>query len=394
MVYGAQTLSWSKWNDMKLGRRKTTGLFLTLIVLLGPKPGWAQEHSLECAKDQNIAAKTCSIASKSNENLLKAVADYCTKYADQKSQEELENAIYRFAASEDGGGLSKEHYKLQMNDLEERIIHLKKKISQVPAEERVAKEKRKKELKEKMKVLSQAILESDNEGQTSKISPEYDLLSNEFFKLGGYEDENYEAALEDVVAQLTTFKNIYKKMVTEDAGEDPKMAIGKIVITETAAQFKLKAKYKDCGLTDVEIFSIAFYSYTGSSAINTALRSNAPDRLTGVAALIIAINSGLKKLAPYEGQVKRGADLPKEILADHIPGNVVTYKAFTSSSTGGGFGASSRFIIEGKTGRYIAPLSHSPQEEEVLFPNGAKFKILSRQRANSFITNITMVEVD
>ncbi len=79
-------------------------LFVTsLLTLISLNFVWAQEKSLECAKDEKIveeapAAKTCSIASKSNESLLKAVADACTKYADQMSQEEVENSVSKFAA--------------------------------------------------------------------------------------------------------------------------------------------------------------------------------------------------------------------------------------------------------------------------------------------------------
>ncbi len=228
-----------------------------------------------------------------------------------------------------------------------------------------------------------------------KASDEYWFIKSELVKLGSFNDENYETQLASLEGDLATQQKLYKAMDLGSAEEEQMITAGKKLIKKTATGFKLRQKFKDCGLTDTEIYAIAYYSSLGYNSMNQALRSKVTDNLANVAGLIMAVNSGLQKLAPYKGQVKRGASLPKEILAEHIPGNVVTYKAFTSASTKLGFTyPAHHFIIEGKTGRYIAPLSFSIDEEEVLFPSGTKFKILSRENLNDGEVNFTMVEVD
>ena len=61
----------------------------------------------------------------------------------------------------------------------------------------------------------------------------------------------------------------------------------------------------------------------------------------------------------------------------HCKGCIVTYDAYTSASAEDGFEASHMFVIQSKNGKYVAPLSESAGEEEVLFAPGAKFKILN-----------------
>ncbi len=129
-----------------------------------------------------------------------------------------------------------------------------------------------------------------------------------------------------------------------------------------------------CGLTLDELLALTLYTGSYYGSLNKALRQG---RAESVKPFTDVLVSALKKIKPYTGTVKRGADLPAEAAKKYSVGAVVTYPGFTSSSVGTGFGGKYNFVIRSKTGRLIAPYSGSYGELEVLFPAGARFKVLS-----------------
>ena len=105
------------------------------------------------------------------------------------------------------------------------------------------------------------------------------------------------------------------------------------------------------------------------------------------------VYKAIDKIKKETSLVKRGADLPKEVLDQHCLNCVVEYKAFTSTSKENGFKRIHRFIIQSKTGRYIDPISSNPGEQEILFKPGTKFKVLKIQKNDKDI-EFTMEEVN
>lgn len=154
---------------------------------------------------------------------------------------------------------------------------------------------------------------------------------------------------------------------------------------------KLANQYK---LTPAEIGTIRGYTGDVFVQVNSALR-NGGDELKIAEPYIKVLSRALNKLPKYktadpsllprwvlfwqDGPVQRGASLPKAVLKQHQVGDVVTYDAFTSTSLDHGFYSQHHFIISSHCGRNIEKISAYPNEREVLFLPGAKFKILDRK---------------
>lgn len=124
------------------------------------------------------------------------------------------------------------------------------------------------------------------------------------------------------------------------------------------------------------------YTGLGYRDLNDALRGNAVE--ASHLARIEAIKNALQKLPPYRGPVVRGTDLPPEVLAEYRPGEVITEKAFLSTSTNPAvarstaFSGNVEFRIFSNTGRDISSVSLFPGEGEVLFPPGSRFYVAGK----------------
>jgi hypothetical protein len=136
------------------------------------------------------------------------------------------------------------------------------------------------------------------------------------------------------------------------------------------------------GLTSDELLALADYTGSGHEDLNSALRSDALD--ASQHARVDALNSALEKLPTYEGPVVRGSNLPPEVVAQYHPGEVVTENAFLSTTTNPAvaqspaFGGNVEFRILSSTGRDVSYFSMFPAEQEILFPAGTKFYVLSK----------------
>ncbi len=135
-------------------------------------------------------------------------------------------------------------------------------------------------------------------------------------------------------------------------------------------------------MTSRDLSSFDDYTGPGHGDLNDALRNHALD--ASQRERVDALNRALEKLPPYEGLVVRGSDIPPEMLARYRPGEVITEHAFLSTSLNPAVARSSAFAgnvefrIVSLTGRDISSFSRFSAEQEVLFPSGTKFYVVSK----------------
>jgi hypothetical protein len=135
-------------------------------------------------------------------------------------------------------------------------------------------------------------------------------------------------------------------------------------------------------LTSDDLLALADYTGSGYQDLNSALRSDALD--ASQHARVDALNNALEKLPAYDGLVIRGTNLPPEVLAQYRPGEVITEDAFLSTTTNPAvarspsFAGNVEFRIMSSTGRDISSISMFPGEQEILFPAGSKFLVVSK----------------
>lgn len=137
--------------------------------------------------------------------------------------------------------------------------------------------------------------------------------------------------------------------------------------------------------------TLATYHY---KSLNSVLRGHPHPNERELRRLADLITISLLKLPPYSGGCVRFADLTVQQIAGYSPGSIVEEVAFTSSSADLSF---RRFVgvsytMTSKSGRKIAFMSKFPNEDEVLFPPGAKFLVLQNATIGG-ITQIVMEEV-
>lgn len=159
-------------------------------------------------------------------------------------------------------------------------------------------------------------------------------------------------------------------------------------------------------LTFHEVFSLLNYAEWGYQSYNKALWSGQADPQE--AASIRSTINALLKLPARPGTTYRGeievhmeedlAQIPTRILALQPPGGSLErpllghkffFKGFSSTTLGTNEGSRNyitgrgiSFEVEGKSGRYIAPLSSREGEEEVLFPPGTWFEVTSIKKVS------------
>lgn len=149
---------------------------------------------------------------------------------------------------------------------------------------------------------------------------------------------------------------------------------------EHLADHDYRSPTGDFGLDDLS--AMDDYTGLGYRDLNDALRGNAVE--ASQLARIEAIKTALQKLPPYHGPVVRGTDLPPEVLAQYRPGEVITEKAFLSTSTNPAvarstaFSGNVEFRIFSKTGRDISSVSLFPGEREILFAPGSHFYVAGK----------------
>jgi hypothetical protein len=139
------------------------------------------------------------------------------------------------------------------------------------------------------------------------------------------------------------------------------------------------------GLTYNDLLAIYAYSRNVYMPVNSALWTHHEKPYN---CFISQLNKALRKLPDFQGVVYRGAELPVASLAQHIPGNVVTYLGFTSTSENDIpwlFGGTPVHLkIHAYHGKKIAPLTAAGDiEREVLFAPRTCFQVLNRKEASN-----------
>lgn len=385
-------------------------LHLLLIPLLICSVAFSQKASLKCKKVVK-ASSSCPIKSSSLADAAGEIVSACKK----SSKNEITLAQAK-AAVESGMTYVElqsvesfeENLKVTesaLTEYQEGVKILENKISNYE-ELKAAYSLKRDPLIEKRKELENAM-----KSIADKTTPEYNNSRNEWYSVTKelrslYDSpdaiesskEQYESRLKSSNQYLSNLEIQRKQYVEkiEVLKKTSKEELDKLFIkdvkekiAELGQQMRSADKYRDCGFSDYELAAIGFYSGSGYIDINQALREKKSSSASEIQPVIDAINSGLDKIANHTGLVKRGVDLPEAILAAHCIGCIVTYRAFTSTSKEKGFSGEQSFVISSKNGKYIAPLSSSADEEEVLFKSNTKFKVLNKV-GNRF----TLVEVD
>lgn len=183
--------------------------------------------------------------------------------------------------------------------------------------------------------------------------------------------------VESVVANNQKKVQDKEKELAAKEGENPETVELKNYESSVAVNVLAKLEIEEglCGMTTAEIWTIYNYTTSNYREINTALRADPV--LPKYQNYRDIFNSALAKIKKFSGEVKRGASLPPQIFAQHQVGAVVTYPAFTSTSTAKAWSGAQQFVIKSKAGHYVEPISAHRGENEVIFPAGSKFKVLS-----------------
>jgi hypothetical protein len=151
-----------------------------------------------------------------------------------------------------------------------------------------------------------------------------------------------------------------------------------------------------------EKISIKLYTTQLYKVVNPALREQKENSI--YASYITVLCSALNKIPNFTGDVFRVVNLPQDIIDLYQPGMVITEKAFLSTSasldgiaifqeyTNRKF--NTHFFIKSKNGKDISAYSIWPEEKEVLFRAGSKFKVTKvYRRWFSKITKIWLEEI-
>jgi len=134
-------------------------------------------------------------------------------------------------------------------------------------------------------------------------------------------------------------------------------------------------------LTPEQKAAIRDYSDSGYRRINEQLRARTvTDRIRHE---IEILTSALEELPNFQGDVFRGAAIEEGLLRKYQRvRDIITERAFISASLSPSkaFSGNIRFYIISKRGKEIDQWSAYPDEEEVLFPPGTRFKVLEYGR--------------
>jgi hypothetical protein len=111
------------------------------------------------------------------------------------------------------------------------------------------------------------------------------------------------------------------------------------------------------------------------------------------------LSGALGRLPARPGTSYRGVDVTPALLARFealAPGDVVRFAGFTSTSSveTSALAGEVMLVIRGRTGRDISALSLTPQEREVLFGPGTRFRVIDRRVTRGPGYDILRIEVE
>lgn len=160
----------------------------------------------------------------------------------------------------------------------------------------------------------------------------------------------------------------------------------------TRGDWKFAEQY---GLTEGELKSLRIYLRNFFQSINPAIWGSTP--FTGELRFYKKVmDAALDKLPSHHGApLIRFADLPSEVDEAHQVNEIVTYPGYTSTSKKPDWTweGKHRFVIySGKNGKDVSAVN--PEEQEVLFTTGTRFKVLAREKGLDGTIHFVLAEVD
>ncbi len=162
-------------------------------------------------------------------------------------------------------------------------------------------------------------------------------------------------------------------------------------IIQRRENYKLLEKFSHLDI--IEKTSVYYYTITLYRFINKELRENHLKHQYFFRTLCSALN----QIPSFEGTVFRRTSLPIEILSSLRPDEIFTEKGFMSTTLkkriSKKFRGNVLMKIKSRTGKYIAPLSGMPNEEEVIFRAGTRFEVRKVKKRRNGETNITLIEL-
>jgi len=185
----------------------------------------------------------------------------------------------------------------------------------------------------------------------------------------------------------TTFANGSLNLTRHVASQQTLLSAEQFIATHSMHSYQfarslIEKKSLAAKLDLSELSSLNYYTRLGYGDINQALRTGDKVLLQKFQPVIEAASSGLAKMIEksFVGTVYRGAYLNKNVLEVYQVGARVSEKAFTSTSRKftEKYGGNTLFVIQSRTGKMIDEISFFDWEEEVLFPPGTVFKVVSR----------------
>jgi hypothetical protein len=190
-------------------------------------------------------------------------------------------------------------------------------------------------------------------------------------------EEAKSLASDDVSANAQTLRGLSEIV---NLGNTPNLsAAAKRQILEKHAEMVLPEVYKGLPLTRLEGLALFNYGTEAYKSINPALWSATPS--PHALAYRDFMNQALDKLPPFAGTVKRGVRLTTKDLDGMTVGKEIVFRAFTSCTADMNldeFESDDRLIIHSRNGRDISQLTSHPNEREVLFKAGSRYKVLRR----------------
>jgi hypothetical protein len=156
-------------------------------------------------------------------------------------------------------------------------------------------------------------------------------------------------------------------------------------------------------INQVQLWALFGYTTGDFIPMNKTLRGKNPkaklQKDSKLLNQIIIMRAALQKIKSFKGKVFRGTHLSSQTLSQHIPGSIVTYPGFLSTSTSRE--ASENFVqnvilvINAKNGKSVRNYSQMPQEDEILFDHNSKFKVLKKKKTKiEFIENPIVDEIE
>jgi hypothetical protein len=123
------------------------------------------------------------------------------------------------------------------------------------------------------------------------------------------------------------------------------------------------------------------YITVNSGIVDSALRRQDLAQLEELDAFIYVVTLGLFQLPSFRGVVYRGTTLSDDGAALYFPGAVLFEPAFVSATANPAcrFPGNTTFVIASINGRDVSMLADSPEEAEVLFFAGSRFKVLATE---------------